>query len=417
MNINNLMQPQAETKGKESTPSHNIVGRFVSLRIRTGSLMVSAAILASCSHTVYDLPTTACNNNESGQYAQSASVKEVVNKLVEKVPGASIAILSNDGLWEYSAGYAKAETKISMSNCHLQYLQSISKTYAAVCLLKLVERGQVDLKSPLTTYLPAAHSQYITRANEITVEMLLNHTSGIPEYNDAPRYLTRLLQDPENPFTPTDYLVYINGMALDFEPGSRYSYRNTNYVVLALMLDALTGNHGAFMQKEIFDRLNLTNTYYYASKGYLDYAEIVNSYWDRYSNGRIENVSRLQRNNVRAMVGDDGIVATPGDAVKFLKGLIEGELSSPKMLSQMKTWVKDKNGDPTYGLGLDRAMIGNLEGWGHSGGGIGAGCQLYYLPEKNLYYFIGINLGTVTESPLHQDVGKALETLAEIFQR
>jgi D-alanyl-D-alanine carboxypeptidase len=181
------------------------------------------------------------------------------------------------------------------------------------------------------------------------------------------------------------------------------------------MLDALTGNHGAFMQKEIFDPLDLQNTHYYSSTGYLNYPQLVNSYWDRYSTGRIENISVLQRNNVRAMVGDDGIVSTPADAVTFLKGLLEGKLINEKTLGQMKTWVNDIQGNPTYGLGLDHAMIGNLKGLGHSGGGLGAGCQLYYLPEKRLYYFIAINLGTVTESPLHKDVEESLAALAQSF--
>jgi D-alanyl-D-alanine carboxypeptidase len=393
----------------------------VSCSLNTASLSSYAIVLVlffvQCASSKYDLSTAACAAEESGTYAQSTSVKAVMNKLTEKIPGAAIAVLSEDGLWQYSTGYAKIETKTSMKSCHLQYLQSIAKTYTAVCMLMLVERGTVNLKSPITAYLPPVYSQYISRAKEITVEMLLNHTSGIPEYNNAPTYITRLLQDPGYPFQPADYLKYIKGKSLDFEPGSKYSYRNTNYVLAALILDALTSNHGAFMQKEIFDRLDLKQTYYYASAGYLDYPEVVNSYWDRYSNGRIENVSILQRNNVRAMIGDDGIVSTPGDAVQFLKGLMDGKLISREMLGQMKTWVNDTAGNATYGLGLDHAMIGNMEGWGHSGGGIGAGCQLYYIPDKNLYYFIGINLGTVTESPIHQDVERSLQSLAEIFQR
>ncbi|MGC3943224.1 MAG: serine hydrolase domain-containing protein [Chryseolinea sp.] len=386
------------------------------LLVRLCSLaLFGPLLLVCCAPKVYDLEATNCTGDESGVYAQSAAVKEVMNKLVNKVPGAAIAVLSNDGMWEYAAGYAKIESKTPMKTCHLQYLQSISKTYASVCLLKLVERGLIDLKAPITTYLLPRHSQCVTRAKEITVEMVLNHTSGIPEYNDAPRYITRLLQYPNHPFVPEDYFTYICGRSLDFEPGSRYSYRNTNYLIAALMLDKVTGNHGAFMQKEIFDPLHLQNTYYYNSEGYLNYGLLVNSYWDRYSNGNVENVSVLQRNNVRALIGDDGIVSTPADAVRFLKGLMDGELLSPDMLTQMKRWVNDVQGNPTYGLGLDRALIDNTEAFGHSGGGIGAGCQLYYIPSKNIYFFIAINLGTVTESPIHKDVESSLQNLAAIF--
>ena len=119
-------------------------------------------------------------------------------------------------------------------------------------------------------------------------------------------------------------------------------------------------------------------------------------------NSILENASVLQRNNVMALVGDDGIVATPRDAVKFLKGLMEEKLISASSLNRMRSWVNDSKGNPTYGLGLDHATFAGHIAYGHSGGGIGAGCQLYYFPEKRLYIFIGINLGTVTESPIHK---------------
>ena len=115
------------------------------------------------------------------------------------------------------------------------------------------------------------------------------------------------------------------------------------------------------------------------------------------------------------MIGDDGIVSTPGDAILFLKGLMEGKLVSKETMRQMQQWVNDAKGNPTYGLGLDRALLDNTEALGHSGGGLGAGCQLYYLPSKEIYYFIAINLGTVTESPLHKEVESGLQNIAAIF--
>ena len=116
---------------------------------------------------------------------------------------------------------------------------------------------------------------------------------------------------------------------------------------------------------------------------------------------------------MKCLIGDDGIVATAQDAVKFLKGLMEGKLLKPATLELMKRWVNGRNGKPEYGLGLDHASLGGHVAWGHSGGGIGAGCQLYYFPEKELYFFAGINLGTVTDSPLHK---KAEEALNELYR-
>jgi D-alanyl-D-alanine carboxypeptidase len=121
----------------------------------------------------------------------------------------------------------------------------------------------------------------------------------------------------------------------------------------------------------------------------------------------------MQRNNVASLIGDDGIVATPVDAVKFLRGLMEGQLLEPSTLELMMTWVNDKNGNPTYGMGLDYATFLDEVGYGHSGGGLGAGCNLYYFPKQNVYVFIGINIGTVTDSPIQKTAEKTLDKFYE----
>ncbi|MEO0340554.1 MAG: serine hydrolase, partial [Bacteroidota bacterium] len=157
--------------------------------------------------------------------------------------------------------------------------------------------------------------------------------------------------------------------------------------------------------------LGLQTTYYQNEAGYLEYPELYNAYWDRHADGYIENISFLQRKNVSEMVGDDGIVATPRDAVRFLKGLFEYRLLKQETLQLMQEWASYANGGLAYGLGLDYAKFAGKIAYGHSGGGIGAGCQLYYFPEDDIYWFVGINLGTVTESPIHDRVAPKLEQL------
>ena len=372
--------------------------------------------LSACSVYMQDLSIKTCTDYSdiNAGYSKADDLQKAVEELVsEGVPGCALALYSSEGWWTTSAGFAKIEDQTSMQTCHLQYLQSISKTYMAVAVLKLYEQGKIDLDQPMTKYLPEKYSAYIARAHEISVRMLLNHTSGVPEYNFSPAYVAYLLQHPGHHFSPEDYLNYIDGKPLDFEPGSRYAYRNSNYVILALLTDALTGDHAKFITETIFIPLGLTQTFYRHEADYLSYSTLINAYWDRYSNGIIENVSQMQRNNVATLIGDDGIVTTPIEAVKFLKALIEGKLLSQEILKEMQTWTLDKEGRPAYGLGLDYTIINGQAAYGHSGGGIGAGSELYYFPEKDVYFFIGINLGTVTESPLHDGAGIARTKIYE----
>ena len=98
--------------------------------------------------------------------------------------------------------------------------------------------------------------------------------------------------------------------------------------------------------------------------------------------------------------GDDGIVCTPVDAVKFLKGLTEGKLLSPASMKEMMDFVKDEKGNKRYGLGLTYFDLGGLEAIGHVGGGIGAGCGLVEVPSHKTFIFIAANIGVLIDSGL-----------------
>jgi D-alanyl-D-alanine carboxypeptidase len=107
-------------------------------------------------------------------YSKSVVLDSILKKFAPQwLPGVSIAIYTEtEGWWASAHGYANVKTRTPMENCHLQYLQSVSKSYMAVEILQLNEEGRIDLDAPMTKYFPK-YSQYI---NKITVCMLLNHT-------------------------------------------------------------------------------------------------------------------------------------------------------------------------------------------------------------------------------------------------
>ena len=195
-------------------------------------------------------------------------------------------------------------------------------------------------------------------------------------------------------------------------PGSKHHYTNTNYELLALIADAITGDHARYIANRIFVPLNLKHTFYRNDPNYLNNQWLVDSYWDILNTGRPANITSIQKTNVSSFIGDDGVVATPSDAVKFLKDLAEGKLLSDSSLQQMQQWVKDEEGHPIYGLGLVHYEAGGLVGWGHSGGGIGAGCVLIYVPAKKTFVFMAVNIGTLFGGDLAK---KADDTKNEIL--
>jgi D-alanyl-D-alanine carboxypeptidase len=178
-----------------------------------------------------------------------------------------------------------------------------------------------------------------------------------------------------------------------------------------MIADRITGDHRRYMEDKIFRPLGLKQTYYRINQGDTYGNKLVNSYWDRFGNGILENVSILQNTNVASMAGDDGIITTPEEAILFLRGLMEGRLVSESSLEMMQKWTTGDNGKPEYGLGLDYSVFNDLPSIGHSGGGLGSGCQLYYIPSRNIYFFLGINIGTVTESPIFDKVTPLLDKI------
>lgn len=388
------------------------------LKINLFALML--VYVAACTPYEQITPIQTCDaSSESlnAKFPQADTLRKILRQYTQSgIPGSSIALYSAvDGWWAHSEGYAKIEDKTPMQICHLHYIQSITKTYTAVAIMRLWEMKKIDLEAPITRYLPTQTWQKITKADSITVHMLLNHTSGIPEYGLASDYLLKLLQAPEYTFSSAAYLDFIAGRDLDFNPGSKHKYSNTNYLLLALVADAITGDHAKFIREQIFAPLELKNSYYRDQLSYLDHPALVNSYWDRFSNGQIENVSKMQKVNVASLLGDDGIVCTPLDAVRFLKGLLEGKILAPATVNLMQSWVKDEQGKEVYGLGL---YLGDHQGKpaiGHGGSGIGSGTLLYYLPEQQVYLFLAVNLGTILDGPLTERTAKLKDAVLDVL--
>ncbi len=368
-------------------------------------ILVFFMLLSGCSKYTQETNTIQCSF--SGSINNSYSKKDTIEKLMHNymqqgIPGLVIAIYTpSSGYWGSAMGFAKIETQTPMELCHLQYLQSISKTYLATLILKLHEEGKINLDDPITKYLPEKFIKYIDNANTMSVRNLLNHTSGMPDYLESPSYITFVLQHPYHFFTSDEFLSYIENKKQQFTPGSKFEYSNTNYHVLALIADSLGGNHDDLIRQKILSPLGLSNSFYRNIKGNHN---LVNSYMDRFSTGIVENVSQLQQESISCAKGDDGIIATPFDAINFLKSLMEGNILSDSSLAQMKTWVNDEHGNPIYGLGLYHVMFSGIEGYGHGGAGAGAASGLYYFPEKNIYVFLGTNIGTLVDGPIVEKV-------------
>jgi D-alanyl-D-alanine carboxypeptidase len=341
-------------------------------------------------------------------YLKAATLDSIMQYYTKHgLPGLSMAVYSEtEGWWASAQGYANLETKTPMDNCHLQYLQSVSKTYMAVEILQLKEQGKIQLDEVITKYLPSKYSRYVKNADKITVRMLLNHTSGVAEYNESPGFISDVIMHPLKNFSPEDALKGIVNAEPQYAAGSKYKYTNTNYLLLSLIGNQLTGGHAAYIKEHILKPLGLVNTYYADNYTYLKGLYLPESYWDVFNNGIPINITGFQQMTVVCSKGDDGIVCTTTDAIKFFKGLMEGKLLKPESMAEMFDFVKDEKGNKRYGMGIIHFNLGDDFAYGHGGGGIGAGCGLMYFPSKKLYVFFATNLGVFVESELVKKTGE-----------
>jgi D-alanyl-D-alanine carboxypeptidase len=332
-------------------------------------------------------------------YSKSTALQAVMDSFTNKdLPGVGLAVYSEEeGWWASASGYAQMETKKPMTTSTVHYLQSVSKTYLAVAILQLYEQKKISPDDVISKYLPAKFRQFLPETETITIRMLLNHTSGLPEYNSNPRYTARVLLYPQLPVPPDEMVMSLQGEPLQFEPGTRYLYTNTNYLLLAIIADVITGDHAAYIRKNIFQPLQMNSSWYDPHRRKIDYPNLTDSYWDILGTGRPANITPMQKTNVATMMGDDGVVSTTTDAVLFLRGLMEGKLLKPSSLAMMQQWVKNDHGRAAYGLGLIHFEHDGIEGMGHGGGGLGAGCLLMYVPSKKLYIFLATNTGVVVD--------------------
>lgn len=307
--------------------------------------------------------------------------QELLDNYVSRgLPGVVLLISTSEGYWSGAAGFAKIETRDPMLPNHRFHAASITKMYTATAVLLLAEEGRIELDREIKDYLPESVWRPIPNGDKATVRQLLGHTSGIPDFSGSLHYDLDTFNDPLGDFPPRRMLGYLHGQSAIFRPGEGYFYSNANYLLLALLLDEVTGrSHADLISEAILQPLGLSATFYKNEPGYPEPAGLVNSYQDLTGNGELVNGSDLAVHSTEGSVGYAGIIATAEDYAAFLEGLLGGELLGPELLGEMQTPTRS----PRYGLGLSLMETPFGTAIGHSGGSFGIQSQVRRFPDSD----------------------------------
>lgn len=211
----------------------------------------------------------------------------------------------------YTAGLKSRENQVPADPHALFKIASISKLYIAVAAVKLINDRTLSMEKTLAEYLPELNGR-IENADQITLKMMLQHRSGIPNFTE----------DPEFPWfdLPSglgDYLEFALDKPADFKPDARYRYSNTNYLLIGNILDQALGySHHRYIDKEILTPLGLSHTYHLFSK--VDRRdEVVSGYITEYD-GDLKELEYI--------CPGGSMVATAQDVGIFLRALNDGTL-------------------------------------------------------------------------------------------
>ena len=279
-------------------------------------------------------------------------------------PGGALAIRLADGR---TAVVANGQTDESggdpVDPAHRFRIGSITKTYVATLILQLAEEGRLDLDERLFAYLP-----YVSHARQVSVRQLLGHTSGVADFGSLPAYRERLLENPGREWTADDVLELIGDRPLDFEPGTRWAYSNTNYVLLGLLAEVVGGSSLAeLLRTRILEPLRLTSTYLEGLEEAPRMA--VSGHFDIDGDGRSENVRLIPYTAlVTSGAAAGGLSASALDVLDFADALMSGRLVGRDSLGRMMEVSPESEAVAGYGLGLMRFRPDGREAWGHAGG-------------------------------------------------
>jgi D-alanyl-D-alanine carboxypeptidase len=311
-------------------------------------------------------------------------------------PGASLAVALADGTrLAVASGMADTLRKVPMRPADRLLQGSVGKTYVSAVALQLVHEKKLDLDARISTYL--GREPWFARlpnAADITVRQLMNHTSGLVRYEFQPAFTAALRADPFKSWTPEDRLAFILGTPAPFAAGAGWEYSDTNYIVLGMIIERLTGNsYYAELRRRILDPLGLANTIPSdrpdlpgLANGYAGPRNELGGYDASLVNGRMAANPGLEWTG-------GGIASTTEDLARWAQLLYEGKAFDPSLLPVLLDGVPARLGrDAKYGLGVIIRPTPLGITYGHSGFFPGYATEVIYYPDTRLALALQVNV-------------------------
>lgn len=287
-------------------------------------------------------------------------------------PGISL-LIAKDGkvLYKKAVGMADLELNVPLTTDNVFEIGSITKQFTAVSILMLEEQGKLKIEDEITKYIP----DYPTLGKTITIHHLLNHTSGIKSYTSMDSFMPLARTD----MNPTEIIDKFKNEPMDFDPGEKFLYNNSGYILLGYIIEVVSGqSYAEFIQEHIFDKVGMTASYYGSMKKLIP--NRAKGYQDQ--NGFV-NADYL---SLTLPYAAGSIMSTVDDLLKWQNAISANSLIKRSSLEKAINGSTLNNGEKIpYGYGWGKGNINGSPSIEHSGGIFGYTTNGIFLPEENMY--------------------------------
>jgi CubicO group peptidase (beta-lactamase class C family) len=320
--------------------------------------------------------------NTSSQNIDSRMDQIVQSYVANKQFMGSVLVARGDQVL-FSKGYGSAnlEWQIPDTPATKFRLGSITKQFTAASILLLEERGKLKVEDPVKKYLPDAPAAW----DKMTIFHVLTHTAGIPNFTSFPDY-----QPTEAiPTTPEKLIARFRDKPLEFEPGEKWNYSNSGYVLLGYLIEKISGeSYEKFVQENIFTPLGMKDS------GYDSNSAVIARRAAGYApspNGPLN--AGFVHMSIPFAAG--ALYSTTEDMLRWEQGLFGGKVLSPASLQKMTTPFKSD-----YAFGLQVHTVNGHKVIDHSGGIEGFSTMLAYYPEDKLTLVALANLAPASSGAI-----------------
>ena len=377
-------------------------------------LFISVLLFVGCTKH-FIKPTVICMDNQdfiqsSNNHPKGEALLNILDSYTaEGIPGVTLLIADSNGIWAGSAGYADIQNNIKMQPCHILKPGSVTKMIIGNLMWQFQEEGILNINDLISNYIPNV-AENITNGDQITIEMLLNHTSGIYTIARDLNYNLAVVNDFTRGWNAEEIIQYFSNKPAANLPGEKYNYSNTNTLISELIIESITGEPlENTLAEKVFNPLGMNNTVYYDYSQEFPLGNLAQGYVDFHNDGgNIQNISDL---NPGSGNGYTGLYSNAEDMYLFSKALfMDNTLISENSLNEiLDSFFYSESGNSASSSGAihreDIEFFGDsITAYGHGGGDIGYSANVTFIENTNTIIVINYNYGTQFWTPLGEKI-------------